>query len=39
VTDAQLLEMARGKTLEKKLANIEAMLSLVAPGFFERQGL
>ena len=39
VTDTELLEIAKGKTYDEKLAAIEAMLSLVAPGFFERRGL
>jgi hypothetical protein len=39
VTDAELLRMAKGKTLEERLAAIEATLSLVPPGFFERRGL
>jgi hypothetical protein len=39
VTDAELLKMAKGETQDEKLANIETVLSLVPPGFFERRGL
>jgi hypothetical protein len=39
VTDAELLQMAKGKTYDEKLAAIEATLSLVPPSFFERRGL
>jgi hypothetical protein len=38
-SDAELLKIARGKTYAEKLANIEALLSLVPPGFFESRGL
>ena len=42
VTDAELLQMAKGKTYDEKLASIEAVLSLVAPGYFaelEKSGI
>jgi hypothetical protein len=39
VTDAELLETARGKTYAEKLDNLEKLLMLVAPGYWEKRGV
>ena len=38
-TDEQLLEMAKGKTLEEKLQSMRAVTSLVAPQYWRSKGL
>jgi hypothetical protein len=39
ITNAELLEIARGNTYEEKLNNIEKALTLVPPGYWEKRGI